>query len=143
MIKNSLNPDYAPKDATFDFPLYLSLAEKLGVLELVLWDKDTFKKDYLGEVAIPLEDWFRDDNAFAFDDPLNKVSFAFTARVPVQAVCEILGLRRGYRWRSRRCSAAVLRMTRPIVPFVASSRARAPAGGCSRFFAPLGFVPRG
>lgn len=86
MIKNSLNPDYAPKDATFDFPLYLSLAEKLGVLELVLWDKDTFKKEYLGEVAIPLEDWFRNDNAFAFDDPLNKVSFVVPARVPIKAL---------------------------------------------------------
>lgn len=139
MIKNSLNPDYAPKDATFDFPLYLSLAEKLGVLELVLWDKDTFKKDYLGEVAIPLEDWFRDDNAFAFDDPLNKVCFAFTARVPLQAVCGILGLRRGYRWRSRRCSAA---HDAPY-PAVCCGLARAPTGGCPRFFAPLGFVPRG
>ena len=65
---------YSPKDATFDFPIYLSLAEKLGVIEFVIWDKDVLKKDYLGEVAIPLEDWFRDGNAFAFDDANNRVS---------------------------------------------------------------------
>ena len=35
-------------------------------------------KDYLGEVAIPLEDWFSDSHggatdAYGFDDPNNKV----------------------------------------------------------------------
>ncbi|KDQ52654.1 hypothetical protein JAAARDRAFT_39909 [Jaapia argillacea MUCL 33604] len=72
VVKRSLNPTYAAKDATFDFPIYLSLAERLGVVELVLWDKDMLKKDYLGEVGISLEDWFKDGNAFAFDDPYNK-----------------------------------------------------------------------
>ncbi|KAL4245597.1 Phosphatidylserine decarboxylase proenzyme 2 [Abortiporus biennis] len=71
-IKRTCNPVYSAKDATFDFPIYLSLAEKLGSLELVIWDKDTFKKDYLGEVSIPLEDWFRDGNAYGFSDPNNK-----------------------------------------------------------------------
>jgi Ca2+-dependent lipid-binding protein len=73
--KKTVNPVWPPKDATFDFPLYLSLADKLGVVELVIWDKDTFKKDYLGEVSIPLDEWFKDDNPFAFDDPNNKVGF--------------------------------------------------------------------
>ncbi|KAF7793754.1 hypothetical protein EIP86_004873 [Pleurotus ostreatoroseus] len=72
VLKRTLNPEYPPKEATFDFPIYLSLAEKLGVLELIIWDKDVLKKDYLGEVSIPLEDWFRDNNAFAFDDPNNR-----------------------------------------------------------------------
>ncbi|KAL6301148.1 phosphatidylserine decarboxylase-domain-containing protein [Sparassis latifolia] len=72
VIKRSLNPVYTPKDATFDFPIYMSLAEKLGVIELVVWDKDVIKKDYLGEACIPLEDWFRDGNAFSFDDANNK-----------------------------------------------------------------------
>ncbi|KAI0771332.1 phosphatidylserine decarboxylase-domain-containing protein [Trametes elegans] len=71
--KRTLNPTYNPKDATFDFPIYLSLADKLGVVELVVWDKDMLKKDYLGEVSIPLEDWFRDGNAFPFDDANNKL----------------------------------------------------------------------
>ena len=73
VAKRNVSPTYNAKEATFDFPIYLSLAEKLGVVELVIWDKDTFKKDYLGEVAIPLDDWFRDDNAYPFDDPNNKV----------------------------------------------------------------------
>ena len=74
VAKRTLNPTYNPKDATFDFPIYLSLADKLGVVELVVWDKDMLKKDYLGEAWIPIEDWFRDGNAYAFDDPSNKVS---------------------------------------------------------------------
>ncbi|KAH6889598.1 phosphatidylserine decarboxylase-domain-containing protein [Coprinopsis sp. MPI-PUGE-AT-0042] len=58
--KKTLNPTYAASTATFDFPLYASLQDKLGVLELIVWDKDTFGKDYLGEVGIPLEAWFVD-----------------------------------------------------------------------------------
>lgn len=73
VVKRTLNPVYNPKDATFDFPIYLSLADKLGVLELIIWDKDMLSKDYLGEVSIPLEDWFRDGNAYGFSDPDNKV----------------------------------------------------------------------
>ncbi|KAI0749177.1 phosphatidylserine decarboxylase-domain-containing protein [Daedaleopsis nitida] len=71
--KRTVNPTYNPKDATFDFPIYLSLADRLGVVELVVWDKDMLKKDYLGEAWIPLEDWFRDGNAYAFEDPGNKM----------------------------------------------------------------------
>jgi phosphatidylserine decarboxylase len=70
--KRNVNPTYAPKDATFDFPLYHSLADKLGSVELVVWDKDMIKKDYLGEVALPLDDWFKGGRARAFDDPDNK-----------------------------------------------------------------------
>ncbi|CAL1717452.1 unnamed protein product [Somion occarium] len=72
VAKRTLNPNFNPKDATFEFPIYLSLADKLGVVELVLWDKDMIKKDYLGEVSLPLEDWFRDDNALSFSDVNNK-----------------------------------------------------------------------
>ena len=76
VAKKTLNPTYPPKDATFDFPIYLSLADKLGVVELVVWDKDMIKKDYLGEAWIPIEDWFRDGNSFSFNDPENKVSLS-------------------------------------------------------------------
>ncbi|KAG6332884.1 hypothetical protein ID866_6202, partial [Astraeus odoratus] len=69
--KRTANPDY--KDATFDFTLYLSLADRLGTLEIVVWDKDgMLKKEYLGEVALPLEDWFRDGCGFGFHDDRNK-----------------------------------------------------------------------
>ena len=58
--KLTTNPTYAAKDATFDFPIYLSLADKLGVVELVVCDKDMLSKEYLGEVALPLDDLFVD-----------------------------------------------------------------------------------
>jgi phosphatidylserine decarboxylase len=80
VAKRTLNPLYTPKDATFDFPIYLSLADRLGVLELVVWDKDYLGKDYLGEAALPLDDWFTSpspdekDRAYAFDDAGNTVS---------------------------------------------------------------------
>lgn len=79
VCKRTLQPTYAAKDATFDFPLYLSLAEKLGALEFVVWDKDMLKKDYLGEISLPLDDWFVDRGSddgvrpFAFEDAKNKV----------------------------------------------------------------------
>ena len=73
VARRTLNPVYNPKDATFDFPIHLSLADKLGVLELIVWDKDVLKKDYLGEAWIPLDDWFRDGRAYAFDDMNNNV----------------------------------------------------------------------
>jgi len=80
VAKRTVNPVYNPKDATFDFPIYLSLADQLGVLELVIWDKDMLRKEYLGEVALPLEDWFADkhsgkDRAFGFDQPGNIVRY--------------------------------------------------------------------
>lgn len=73
VCKRTLNPVYAAKDATFDFPIYLSLADKLGVLEFVVWDKDMLRKEYMGEHALPLDEWFK-GNAFAFDDSDNEAS---------------------------------------------------------------------
>ena len=82
VVKRSTSPVWSAKDATFDIPIYLSLGDKLGALELVVWDKDMLKKDYLGEAWIPIEDWFRDGNSFSFDDPENKVSCSSGFRVP-------------------------------------------------------------
>ena len=81
-IKRTINPVYTPESATFDFPIYLSLADQLGSVELVIWDKDVLKKDYLGEVALPLEDWFRDGSAFPFEDPNNRVRTPHSSRDP-------------------------------------------------------------
>jgi hypothetical protein len=50
----------SPKALFADTKNTLGLSDKLGVLELIVWDKDTFGKDYLGEVGIPLEAWFVD-----------------------------------------------------------------------------------
>ncbi|KAF8525860.1 phosphatidylserine decarboxylase-domain-containing protein [Hysterangium stoloniferum] len=72
-VKRTLNPVW---DATFDFPIYLSLVETFGVLELVLWDKDTFKKDYLGEVSISLDEWFKEGSPIPFADSKNEPFWA-------------------------------------------------------------------
>lgn len=54
-----MDPSFPEKDATFDFNIYLSVVDKLSAIELIAWDKDTFGKEYLGEAALPLEDWFQ------------------------------------------------------------------------------------
>ena len=87
VAKRTLNPKYTPKDATFDFPIYLSLTDRLGALELVVWDKDYLGKDYLGEAALPLDHWFTSsvpeekDRAYAFDDAGNTVSAVICVRL--------------------------------------------------------------
>lgn len=74
VLKRTVNPIYTPKDATWDFPLYLSLADRLGAVELVVWDKDMVGKDYLGEVAIPLDEWWGEEGrGYGWDGPANKV----------------------------------------------------------------------
>ncbi|KAI0085322.1 hypothetical protein BDY19DRAFT_865355, partial [Irpex rosettiformis] len=35
-LKKTVNPVWSPQDATFDFQLYHSLADKLGVVEFVI-----------------------------------------------------------------------------------------------------------
>jgi phosphatidylserine decarboxylase len=72
VCRRTLSPVFTAKDATFDFPIYISLSEKLGVLEFVVWDKDMLRKEYLGEYALPLDEWFR-GNVFAYDDLDNQV----------------------------------------------------------------------
>ncbi|KAJ7173707.1 phosphatidylserine decarboxylase-domain-containing protein [Mycena filopes] len=71
VAKKTVNPVYASKDATWDFPIHLSLVEKLGVVELVVWDKDVLRKDYLGEAGLAVEDWFADTRPKAWDAPGN------------------------------------------------------------------------
>jgi len=70
-IKRTLSPNYNAKDATFDFPIYASLLDHTSTLELVIWDKDVLRKEYCGEAALRVEDWFK--SAVAFDDLANEV----------------------------------------------------------------------
>ncbi|CAE7135544.1 unnamed protein product [Rhizoctonia solani] len=80
VINKTLYPEWAPKDATFTFPLYLSTIGSQGSIELVVWDKDLFSKnDYLGEVSLPIEDWFKwnGGNGASFDD----VQLPFNERI--------------------------------------------------------------
>ncbi|KAH8983789.1 C2 domain-containing protein [Lactarius hatsudake] len=71
VIKQNLDPEYEPKDATFDFPIYKSLGPKLDTLKFVVEDWDRFSEnDYLGEYSLPVNRWFR--GTFAFNDPNNE-----------------------------------------------------------------------
>lgn len=77
VVKRNLNPEYGAKDATFDFPLFRSTIGHVGALQFVIWDKDLMSKEYLGEIALAFEDFFKHcepSPAFAFDDPRNTVS---------------------------------------------------------------------
>ena len=56
-----------PKDTTFNFLIYLSLTDKLGVVELMIWDEDKLTKD---KVALPFGDWLRGEgSALGFNNP--------------------------------------------------------------------------
>ena len=54
---------------------FLRKNDRPGALELVVWDKDMLKKEYLGEAGVPLDKWFGDEQerALAFDDSRNTV----------------------------------------------------------------------
>ncbi|KAG8835213.1 hypothetical protein FRC17_004775, partial [Serendipita sp. 399] len=70
-INATLDPVFPPANSTFEFPIFSSLAECLGALELIVWDKNkVMKKEYIGEIAIPVEEWFP-SKAMTFDDPNN------------------------------------------------------------------------
>lgn len=89
VCRRTLSPVFTAKDATFDFPIYLSLSEKLGVLEFVVWDKDMLRKEYLGEYALPLDEWFR-GNVFAYDDLDNQVRLIILKSSPQKAEYQTL-----------------------------------------------------
>ncbi len=78
--KKTVNPTWTAAEATYDFPLYLSQAADLGALELVVWDKDLLKKDYLGEAALTMDQWFKDGEALAFDHERNFVRSCYRIR---------------------------------------------------------------
>jgi hypothetical protein len=77
----NLNPVYNPQEATFDFPIYMSLLQRLGPINLkfVVWDKDFIGKDFLGKNTLSVNEWFT-GTAFAFNDPENQVCL-FTAKL--------------------------------------------------------------
>jgi phosphatidylserine decarboxylase len=88
VVKKSLNPSYPADGATFDHPIYLSLAGVVGArgLEAVVWDKvssrplhvsmgqadgqDLLRKEYMGETTIPFTSWFPSGEAQLWTDNL-------------------------------------------------------------------------
>ena len=83
VAKKTLNPSYNLKDGSYDFPIYSSLVEKLGALEFVVWDKDVLRKDYLGEAALTLDNWFPNKNVLAFEDAKNVVRSVVSSLIPL------------------------------------------------------------
>ncbi|KAF8629477.1 hypothetical protein AX15_003424 [Amanita polypyramis BW_CC] len=86
--KRTLNPVFPARESTFEFPIYMSVVERMGgvgVIELLVWDRDMLvKKEYLGEVGVGVDSWFpldtsekEGERALAWDDIANKpFSFA-------------------------------------------------------------------
>ncbi|KAK6903556.1 phosphatidylserine decarboxylase [Kwoniella mangroviensis CBS 8507] len=72
VIKKSLEPTFPPETSTFDFPIYLSLTGVIGGrgIECVLWDKDLMRKEYMGELTIPVDKWFPEGEIHLWRDNL-------------------------------------------------------------------------
>ena len=70
---------------TFNFQIYLSFADKLGMVELMVWYKNMLMKECLGKVALPLDDWFRvaEGWVLGFDNPSHRVSYALCVYVAI------------------------------------------------------------
>ncbi|KAI9439591.1 C2 domain-containing protein [Lactarius indigo] len=71
VCKRNLNPVYDAKDATFDFPIHMSLLNVLGTLNFAVWDQDMVRDDFLGKYSLPVHQWIR-GAAFAFSDRSNQ-----------------------------------------------------------------------
>ena len=53
VVNKTLNPEW---NQTFEFPV---LTADAALLEVICWDKDRFKKDYMGEFDVVLEELFQ------------------------------------------------------------------------------------
>ncbi|KIL56688.1 hypothetical protein M378DRAFT_188531 [Amanita muscaria Koide BX008] len=71
--KRTLNPVFPIRECTFDFPLHLSVVERMGgvgAVELVVWDRDMLvKKEYVGEAAvIGVDGWFQGTSGVGYQE---------------------------------------------------------------------------
>ncbi|WVQ98224.1 phosphatidylserine decarboxylase [Kwoniella sp. CBS 9459] len=76
VVKKTLDPAFPAESSTFDFPIYLSLTGVIGGrgLEGVVWDKDLMRKEYMGELAIPVEKWFPDGTIHLWSDNIPPIT---------------------------------------------------------------------
>ena len=65
----TLNPIW---NASFD--LTISQGVESELLEAVCWDRDRFRKEYLGEFGISIAELFS-EGVFSIDDPSNEVPY--------------------------------------------------------------------
>ncbi|KAG8776582.1 hypothetical protein FRC12_000836 [Ceratobasidium sp. 428] len=95
VIKKTLYPEFPPKESTFTFPLYFSTIGSLGPLELIVWDKDLIaKNDYLGEISLPIDEWFKGNggNGVAFDDvqlPFSVPLVSTDSKIPASGTMQL------------------------------------------------------
>ncbi|CAB4442291.1 unnamed protein product [Rhizophagus irregularis] len=66
VVNKNLNPKW---DAIFDHKI--DLTKPPNEIHLTCWDKDTFGKDYLGEIYISLDKLWESNGHIAYDDELN------------------------------------------------------------------------
>ncbi|KAH9007457.1 hypothetical protein EDB83DRAFT_714176 [Lactarius deliciosus] len=84
------------KNATFHFPICMSLVLKPGMLELVVWNKDVIRNKYLGECSLPIDPWSQ-ETGFAFDDPSNKrLDVALVSSRPTTTAHGSISLKAGF-----------------------------------------------
>ncbi|KAG8938075.1 hypothetical protein FRC00_005336 [Tulasnella sp. 408] len=76
VVKGSVNPEHPSEGPTFTFPINQSNLEHMGDLLFTVWRYGRLlPDDYIGEVAIPFDEWFKHHGpspSFAFDDEGNK-----------------------------------------------------------------------
>jgi len=75
VFKRNLNPIYKPEDATFEFPIYVSVHQDVQNFGTLKFDvKDKIGYDFMGEYELPINHWSK-GAVFAFDDPNNQPFF--------------------------------------------------------------------
>ena len=81
VCKRTVNPVYAPKDVTFEFPIHkwLEYGFYHHILRFTVLDKGMFGKDLLGQQELSATQWFK-STAIAFEDPDNKV-YPFAVKI--------------------------------------------------------------
>jgi phosphatidylserine decarboxylase len=70
-VNKSVNPSW---NAVFDITLNQNIHS--GLLEAVCWDRDRFRKEYLGEFCMNVFELFP-EGVSTLDDPTNEVSISY------------------------------------------------------------------
>jgi phosphatidylserine decarboxylase len=71
-IPKTVNPNW---NALFD--ITITEGAESALLEAICWDRDRFRKEYLGEFSLPIFELFT-DGAMSLDDPANEVNHVET-----------------------------------------------------------------